>query len=398
MSYFGNRAPPPAPPPAPGQSYGQQNQQQQHQQQQHYQYSQQQGSYYQQQQYGQTANQGYANQGYASSPQYQQQQQQYQYSQGQYAQPQQQYAQQTTTPYYGQQAFSATGYGYQQQPAAGVASSYGTPAATTPPASSYASQYAAAPPPPAAAATAPAPPLAREPPVEAPKASPPPPAATKNGNGSSTNFQYSYAKPALQGNQASAAASNEPYGEVIPKKTSNESGLTHRSDAKRHFTDANKSPTNTTTYVAGASGGLSYGSAAPSAYSSGAMGFFQQTILEYQHNRMAVLFLLPPLLTLFSSMDSPYPIQTMIFLTLAMYGMDMANARDLLSVCLWVSAAILTLVTGWFVLLGTPDEDDGGLTTLSIILRTCGNCFLFLSLVSIRTVVLTIINFLRAQC
>ena len=111
------------------------------------------------------------------------------------------------------------------------------------------------------------------------------------------------------------------------------------------------------------------------------MNFFKQNTLEYQHNRVAVLFLVPPLMAVFYSIDSPYPIQTTIFLTLTMYAMDMANARELLSVFLWVSSAILTLITGWFLLLGTPDDEDGGLTTLTVILRTAGNCFLFLCMV-----------------
>ena len=111
------------------------------------------------------------------------------------------------------------------------------------------------------------------------------------------------------------------------------------------------------------------------------MNFFQTETLQYEHNRVAIVFLVPPLLSVFWMFDSPYPLQTLIFLVLAMYGMDLANARELLSVFLWVSAAILTMVTGWFMLLATPDDDDGVLTTLSVLLRTTGNCFLFLCLV-----------------
>ena len=115
------------------------------------------------------------------------------------------------------------------------------------------------------------------------------------------------------------------------------------------------------------------------------MNFFQSNTLEYQHNRVAVVFLVPPLLLLFWSFESPYPLQTLIFLTLAVDAMVRANARELLSVFLWVSAAILTMVTGWFLLLDTPDEEDSGLTTLSILMRITGHCFLFLSAVRILT-------------
>jgi len=163
--------------------------------------------------------------------------------------------------------------------------------------------------------------------------------------------------------------------------------LTHRGDSKRHTT---------TTYAsysgAGGAGGASYGTNANTstvAYSSGAgagavgaTNFSQtsdkQETLQYEHNRVAMIFLIPSLLSVFLEFESPYPLQTLLFLLLACYGLDMANAREFLSVFLWVSAVIVTLVSGWFLLLATPDDDTGGLTTLSVLLRTTGNGFLFL--------------------
>lgn len=160
--------------------------------------------------------------------------------------------------------------------------------------------------------------------------------------------------------------------------------MTHRTDAKRHIASGSAAtPPKYSAYGASSYGGaapLSYGGSAGAAGAGGATTFFDTETLEYEHNRLAIVFLVPPLLSVFCAFDSPYPLQTLIFLVLAMYAMDMANARELLSVFLWVSVAILTMVTGWFMLLDTPDDDDGGLATLSIILRTAGNCFLFLCL------------------
>jgi hypothetical protein len=371
---YGSSAPPPPPPPPPRPPnnipYGQQ--------QQHYGHPNTNDQYYYGQQQQQQQQQ-YANQQYSSPAQ--QQQQQY------YAQPQatqQQYAPMASQGYYGAVTSHGAASPYSQQPPA--AASYG---GTQTAAVTYGSQYASPPPPPPPPPPAPVAHLGAQQswaPLATPPAAPSsmehhvPTQQTQNSPPANT-FQYSYVASALPDMYPSS--SNEPYGEVISTTTTNT--LTHRSEAKRHVQPPTFSSYGSDGVSSSSYGGhattSSYGGGTAGSTTAGAMNFFKNNALEYKHNRVSLVFLVPPLVLLFWSFESPYPLQTLIFLTLALYGMDMANARELLAVFLWVCAAILTMVTGWFLLLETPDDADTGLATLSIIVRTTGHCFLFLSLV-----------------
>jgi hypothetical protein len=208
---------------------------------------------------------------------------------------------------------------------------------------------------------------------------------TALGSGNSVSYSSSYAT-------GISSQQPEPFGEVAKSSAAaTTSGLT-----KRHSI---VQPTSTLppAYSNRGGGGASYGSAgaATTAYGSTGMGTkthatANNSDLQYLHNPTAVLFLIPPLLALFYSYESPYPLQTCIFLVLAMYAMDLANATEFLSVFLWYAVAILTMVSGGCLLLDAPDDDTSGFTTLNLMLRTTGNCFLFVSLV--RRTTLTVVS------
>jgi len=82
-------------------------------------------------------------------------------------------------------------------------------------------------------------------------------------------------------------------------------------------------------------------------------------------------------------------VQTVLIVTLILYGIDLMNARDAFSVVSWFSAIILTVISALSTLLQVDDADavNGGIMILYLIRLTVEGCFFCLMVSSSLAVV-----------
>jgi len=94
----------------------------------------------------------------------------------------------------------------------------------------------------------------------------------------------------------------------------------------------------------------------------------------YAHNTIILAILLPCIWILLTATESPYPLQTFLFSTLALHGADLANARSVVLWGTWLAAVVQTCVGSWFLLAAVDDDGDASsgrvLTLISIMTGT----------------------------
>lgn len=229
---------------------------------------------------------------------------------------------------------------------------------------------------------------------------PPPPKRASGTNGSSRLVApppppLPKTKPAQTAYMASSSTSvpvpksYEPYGE-IPSSTG--SSTAHR----RHAAAA---ATNQPTFAYGVGSAPSKAAAKPSPYmpmppssygqpklkqerrTSAIPTATENELLQYDHNPTALAFLIPSLLSILWWHESPIILQTLLILGLILYGLDMVNARDALAVVAWISALIMTMVSGFATLLQVDDSEATGGAMILYLIRLAVEGLFFCTMV-----------------
>ena len=97
---------------------------------------------------------------------------------------------------------------------------------------------------------------------------------------------------------------------------------------------------------------------------------------RYHHNKSTALILLPPLTCLLLFHPTPHPLIAMLFTSLVLYGLDLANTRDGTALGVWLGFAIssITLLSGLW--------DDASVGLATIVARVSSSILLLFCLVS----------------
>jgi hypothetical protein len=103
---------------------------------------------------------------------------------------------------------------------------------------------------------------------------------------------------------------------------------------------------------------------------------------SYEHNSIALVFLLGPLALLLWNHVSEAPLQALISCALVLYSLDLANLRDACMIGMWVCFALVSGTNSWTLLMATDDHEATGGTMLVIIFRMMVETLFFLCLVS----------------
>ena len=106
--------------------------------------------------------------------------------------------------------------------------------------------------------------------------------------------------------------------------------------------------------------------------------------LQYEHNSEAFALLLPSLLSILWWHESPAILQTMLILGLILYGLDMINARDAVAVVAWISALVMTMVSGFATLLQVDDSEATGSAMILYLIRLTVEGLFFCTLVRLH--------------
>ena len=170
---------------------------------------------------------------------------------------------------------------------------------------------------------------------------------------------FPYPLPAATPQPTQYPASNEPFGVVHP---------THTTRAQHHRRRASPYVETQITYANAISGKSNR----------------DQGDAQYAHNRLVAVFLVPPLYLILWNHSSPIPLQTFLYLTLILYAIDLANLREAYVALLWTSALIMSIVNGWMLLLGLPEEkeDASGVSILVLLVKLLCESLIFGCLVS----------------
>jgi asparagine N-glycosylation enzyme membrane subunit Stt3 len=80
--------------------------------------------------------------------------------------------------------------------------------------------------------------------------------------------------------------------------------------------------------------------------------------------------------------ESPVVLQTLLVLALILYALDLINARDSLTVVSWISALVLTMLSGLGTLLQVDDSDASGGVMILHLVRLAVEGSLFCLMVS----------------
>lgn len=102
---------------------------------------------------------------------------------------------------------------------------------------------------------------------------------------------------------------------------------------------------------------------------------------QYQHNTIILSFLLPSLVSVLWWHESPVVLESVLILGLIIYAIDLMNARDALTVAVWISALLVTMVSGFCTLLMVDDADATGATMILYLVRLAVEGSLFCLLV-----------------
>jgi hypothetical protein len=107
-----------------------------------------------------------------------------------------------------------------------------------------------------------------------------------------------------------------------------------------------------------------------------------QSEAKYHHNGLVAIFLLPPLFLTLWNHTSPYPLQTFLYMALAVYAADLANLRETYIVLLWVGAVVVTVVNGASALLDVQDDEAAGANMVLVMMKILCEALLFVCAVS----------------
>jgi hypothetical protein len=103
--------------------------------------------------------------------------------------------------------------------------------------------------------------------------------------------------------------------------------------------------------------------------------------LQYEHNSTALALLLPSLLSILWRHESPIILQTLLILGLILYALDMVNARDALAIVAWISALVMTMVSGFATLLQVDDSEATGGAMILYLIRLAVEGLFFCTMV-----------------
>jgi hypothetical protein len=175
----------------------------------------------------------------------------------------------------------------------------------------------------------------------------------------------------------------EPYGEV-PSSTIDNSTSAHR----RHVATSSTAPPSAYSNYGNQTISSAYHT--PSSYPIpipikpvlAAKNGNEPPLLQYQHNGTIACFLLPSLVSVLWWHESPVVLQTLLILGLLLYALDLMNARDSLMVTSWISALVLTMLSGISTLLQVDDSEASGGEMILYLIRLAVEGCLFCLLVS----------------
>lgn len=103
---------------------------------------------------------------------------------------------------------------------------------------------------------------------------------------------------------------------------------------------------------------------------------------RYPHNVTVAIFMFPPLFLTLWNHVSPYPLQTFLYLSLAIYAMDLANFRDLYVGMCFFGAVVMTMVNGITSLSNISDDEITGSNISLVITKVLCDALLFICAVS----------------
>jgi len=158
-------------------------------------------------------------------------------------------------------------------------------------------------------------------------------------------------------NSGSAPASKEAYGSVsysysVPQQQTPQQTRRRQTDATPtpSYYHQNPGPPPTATTTTTSTGMYPPSSYSPSPIPQQTQQQQQQqskaTTFTYQHN-VSVLFFLSPVLAILWFHPSAYPLQVFLFVVLALYGVDLANDRDLTVVGIWIAFCMVSATNAW---------------------------------------------------
>ena len=217
------------------------------------------------------------------------------------------------------------------------------------------------------------------------------PTATHHASqNSASSFASSAPPPAPSNVYTAPKGSYEPYGEVAVTTTASSSGISHRRSVNEGQTLGN-SPG----YSYGGGGGgansnryamppSSYGKPKSPSVGEKRDNFQQQQQkqVQYQYNAASMFALCSTLVSILWWHESPIVIQIFLFVALALYGLDLINSRDTLTVGLWIAALILSVTSGIGTLLLVDDNDAVGNNMILFLLQLGVESMFFCSMVS----------------
>ena len=102
---------------------------------------------------------------------------------------------------------------------------------------------------------------------------------------------------------------------------------------------------------------------------------------HYKHNLISLSFLLPTLASILWWHESAVVIEIFLFMALILYALDLINSRDAVAVCLWIAALILTMASGFGMLLQVDDAEATGASSIFYLLRLAVDGMLFCAMV-----------------
>ena len=205
---------------------------------------------------------------------------------------------------------------------------------------------------------------------------------------SPSSFASGPPPPAPSNNVYTAPKSNyEPYGEVtVGTATSSSSGISHRRSVNEGQTLGNSpgyssygGATNTNRYAMPPS---SYGKPKSPKVGEKRDHLQQQKQLQYQYNGASMFALCSTLVSILWWHESPIVIQIFLFIALTLYGLDLINSRDTLTVGLWIAALILSVTSGIGTLLLVDDNDAVGSNMILFLLQLGVESMFYCTMVS----------------
>ena len=209
------------------------------------------------------------------------------------------------------------------------------------------------------------------------------------------NSAFSAASPPPPSNVYAAPKSYEPYGEVAVAATSSSSGISHRRSVNDGQTLGNSpgysygggggaaAAANTNRYAMPPS---SYGK--PKSPAVGEKRLFSgnqqdNNNLQYRYNTASMFALCTTLFSILWWHESPAVIQIFLFVALVLYGLDLMNSRDTLTVGVWIAALVLSVTSGIGTLLLVDDNDAVGGNMVLFLLQLGVESMFFCSMVSV---------------